>query len=111
MPANVSHPTTGRDLLATNCEQTIISWSGAAKSDGAVAGVNAEGLAAAIELTLNVRAADAALDGDGEGDVYVAVAGRRVEVGLEALREGELNAAVASADAPGRSHPGAGMDA
>src|SRR6266849_1968427 len=82
---------------------------GAAEANGAVAGMDGERHAPAIQLALNVRAADPTLDHDWKRNVHVAVARLRVAIRLEAVRQRHVHAAVARADVPGRRHLGAGI--
>src|ERR1700743_465328 len=81
-----------------------------AEADGAVAGVDNDGLATAIHFAVELRGAKGALDGEGNphGDVAVVRAG--FDVGLKFAWERDVNAAVTGADAPAGIDLGAWAD-
>ena len=68
--------------------------------DGAVAGADGEGLAAAVEFAVDAGGAEGALDGDLEAEADVAVVGAGIEIGLEVAGDFEVDAAVTGVDIP-----------
>src|SRR6266849_6114582 len=84
---------------------------GAAEANGAVAGMDGERHAPAIQLALNVRAADPTLDHDWKRNVHVAVARLRVDISRAAVRQRRVHVAVACAEVPGGPHLGASISA
>ena len=68
--------------------------------DGAVAGADYYGLAAAVHAASDAGRAEGAFDGDGNAETDVTVVGAGVDVGLEIAGKIDVNAAVASVKIP-----------
>src|SRR5579864_697279 len=108
----------GQKKISTSCQRTWQMWDQTLKplkTDGTIAGVHDQHLAAAIELAANVGAAKRARHGDGKVDGDLSVAGMHVEIGRKIFRQPQSYVAVTCIDAPAtrhfRSRTGVGLNA
>ena len=69
--------------------------------DGAVAGADYYGLAAAVHASGDTGRAEGAFDGDGNAETDVTVVSAGVDVGLEIAGKIDVNAAVSGVEIPG----------
>src|SRR6266849_2797844 len=75
-----------------------------AQSNGSVAGMNGQRLAAAIHLAVDLRIAERALDGYRNAQADVPVSGAGINIGLKIRWQHEVHASVTCANRPAGSH-------
>jgi len=74
--------------------------------DGAIAGVDYDGLAAAVHFAVDAGRGEGAVDGDGDAEADVTVVSAGVDGGLHVAGDGHVNAAVARFEIPGGNDAG-----